>query len=198
MTRSLNPALRWRRISLTIRQPLTAPITCSTPTRARATKRLKDRRWQVKLAVKKLVIRLIEDSGELKEQGHPACVPFHGGTQYAYKSERCRREHFSRWAESLSQTPGLLLLGWCRKRQLEAVCVSQRVENTVLYPTFFCNDESLWLDVSDLMPHSVRQAGVECGQVKSVFAGMYKGATGLDDSYLLRGTPLVKNRRCCK
>ena len=157
-----------------------------------------NRKRQVRLAAKRLIIRPIEDLGELVEQGHRVYVSFHDRTGYAYKAERRRREYFARWAESLFHNPKLLVLGGYRNGELEAVCVSQRVENTVLYSTFFCKDESLRLNVSDLMLHTVRQAAAECGQVSGIFAGMYKGGTGLDDFYLLRGASLVKKaKRCC-
>ena len=152
------------------------------------------RRWEIRSAAKVFTIREITDVNEFKEKAYPSYLSFYQRTEYNYKKERLNQFWFSRWAESLFQFGKFVILGAYRNGQLEGICCSLCVEDTVFYTTAFCTGEALRLNVSSFLLHSVREAVASDRQAKQIFAGMYKyaAARGVDDFYLLRGCSLVQ------
>jgi len=154
----------------------------------------KNPRRQIKLADKEFVIRPISDVDEFKRQAFPVYLSFYKRTRYQVCADRREPDNFSRWAEALFKIPDVLILGGYRKGKLGGVSLSFVVDRALVYATFFCDDESLRLYLSDLMLHCVRQAAGACAGVEQVLAGMYKGIPGLDNFYLLRGAKLMRQR----
>lgn len=151
-----------------------------------------NRKRQVKLAAKQLDIRPVADAREFKTSGHQAYLSFFERTRYDFGAERTNQGFFARWVDQLHQIPKLIILGCYHNNQLGAVSISQVIENTLLYSTFFCHADCLRLYASDLMLHHVREAAARSGQISQIFAGVYKGGNGLDDFYLLRGCDIVR------
>lgn len=150
------------------------------------------KRRQVRLAAGHFTIRLITDAAEFKRSAYPVYLAFYRRTQYEYLAERRAAVEFSRWTDRLFRFPKIAILGAYRNGALEAVSVSHWVEETLLYSTFFCNDESLHLCVADLMLHWTRSEVARCPGIKQIFAGMHKNERGLSDFYLQRGCELVR------
>ncbi|MCF7762205.1 MAG: hypothetical protein K9N62_00875 [Verrucomicrobia bacterium] len=147
---------------------------------------------QVRLAAGLFTIRLITNAAEFRQSAYPVYLAFYHRTRYKYLAERRAEDEFSRWTDRLFRFPKIAILGGYRNGALEAVSVSQWVEETLLYSTFFCNDESLHLCVADLMLHWTRSEVARCPGIKQIFAGMHKNERGLSDFYLQRGCELVR------
>lgn len=146
-----------------------------------------NRRRQIRLASAKFVVKPVLDRDELKQQGHSAYLSFHDRSRYSFKSDRRRRDRFDAWVDSVWRFPKALVLGAYLDRELRAVSVSHWVKDVIYYATFFCDDSSLRLFVSDYMLHTVRASAARSAEVRHIFAGMYRGSNGLDSFYLLRG-----------
>lgn len=151
-----------------------------------------NRRRQVRLASERLKIRPVTDPRELAEQAFPVYCQFYERTHYAYRSDRRRRSGFARWVDGLFGSSGQMILGAYGGGQLGAVSVSQLVEDTLHYSTFFSTDPFLRLCASDLMLHTVREAAARQQGISRIFAGMYKSGVGLDRFYFLRGGRLAR------
>jgi len=153
-----------------------------------------NRKRQVRLASKQFEVRPIDNVGEFKEKAYPIYLSFYERTRYEVGSARRHRHYFYHWADAIFQIPNLLILGGFRADELHGVSLSMRIDDTVVYATFFSTLESLRLFLSDLMLHSLRAAAAACPHVKQVFLGIFKGNKGLDDFYLLRGAKVVRKR----
>ena len=151
-----------------------------------------NRKRQVTLAARKLVVAPIADLRQFQTEGYEAYLCFFNRTGYRYGTQRRRREFFECWAERLLHTPGVLLLGAFHNGHLRGVGLSQLVEGTLLYSMFFCDDVSLRLGCADLMVHSIREIAAGRGNVQEIFVGMYKGGQGVDTFFLLRGCSVVE------
>lgn len=151
------------------------------------------KRKQVISAAKEFTVRPLEDVSEFKEKAHSVYLSFYDRTNYGYKSERRDKKAFARWAELLYQFPKNLILGAFRNSDLHAVSVSKLVEDTVIYSMMFCTNEALRYHVPGFLLHLLREGAAECTDAKQMFVGMYKyrGRTGVDDYYFVRGCQLV-------
>jgi len=151
------------------------------------------KRKQVKHALRQFAIRRLERMDEFRQKAYPVYLAFYARTHYGYGSERRDPGCFSAWADSLYRFPKIAILGAFRGDELEAVGISQWVEDTLIYSTVFCNDESLKLNVTSVMLHQLRAAAATCSHITQIFVGMYKyqGATGIDGFYFARGCSLV-------
>jgi hypothetical protein len=145
----------------------------------------------IRAAQKKLTVRRIDLTGELVHQAHEAYLEFYQRTRYTYKAERQDPGKFADWAAIISKSPKLLVHGAFLEGRLRAVSISSRVDDTVLYATFFAANEVLKLGGADLMLHAVRQAAADAPGVRRVFGTMFKGGGGHDSFYLYRGFQLV-------
>ncbi len=150
-----------------------------------------NRKRQIKLAAKHLTIRVITGVAEFKEAAYGPYLSFYNRTKYGYGATRRNPDCFAAWADALFGSSKGLVLGGYRNGELGAVSLSQLVDNTLLYSTFFCKQEWLRLHVADLMLHSVREAASRCDVVKQIYLGMYKGRGGVDAFYLLRGCRII-------
>ncbi len=150
-----------------------------------------NRKRQVRLAARRFTARPITDFGEFSEKAYPVYLDFYERTRYRYKSKRQAHDRFMAWAQILFRFNQLRILGAWEAAQLTAVSISERVDGTVLYSTFFATTAAMKHHALDLMLHEVRQAAAATVGVRQVFAGMYKDGKGLDDSYLLRGFRVV-------
>ena len=146
-----------------------------------------NRKRQIRLASKHFVIRPIFDISEFKDKGYTAYLSFYERTHYSYKTERRKQSHFSRWAEILFGFPKAIILGGYSNAGLEAISVSYLVEDVLIYSTFFCSNESLRLNISDLMLHSIREMVGKTQNIRSIYVGMYQRDQGTSDFYIFRG-----------
>jgi hypothetical protein len=151
-----------------------------------------NRNRQVRLASKHLVIRKVTDLDEFKRDGHPAYLSFFERTRYEYGASRRDPAVFSNWADSLFRITPVLVLGGYHDGKLVGTSLSFQIDRTIFYASFFCTSGAMKLYLSDLMLHAIRRAAAQQPDVKEVFAGMYKGNTGLDRFYLLRGAECVR------
>lgn len=153
-----------------------------------------NRKRQVKLASNQLIIRRILNVDEFKEKAYPVFNAFYDRTHFSFQPERRHKHFFCRWADDVFGTVANLVLGAYLEDELGAVSISQWVEDTFLYSTYFATNQFLRLHASDFMLHSVRQIAAGCSGLKRVFAGLYRGGNGHDNFYLLRGCDIVSRR----
>lgn len=151
-------------------------------------------RRQVRKAAKLFTIRPIVDKHEFKQSAYPVYLSFYERTHYEIGSRRTNRDYFSWWADALFRVPHAVVLGGYRNGRLGGVCVSMLVGDTLCYPTVFCDTESMRLQLSGFLLHSVREAVAQCQCAKQIFAGLYKDERdrGVDDFYLQRGCRLLR------
>ncbi len=150
------------------------------------------RRRQVRLADERFIIRSMNDVNEFKAKAYAVYLSFYERTRYKTGAWRRNADGFARWADALFRDPRVVLLGGYEGYQLRGICVSIRVEDTVIYATSFCDSESLRAFLPDLLLHTVREMSANQPEISQVFAGMCIGVRGLDDFYSLRGCTLVK------
>ncbi len=151
----------------------------------------KNPRRQIKLAAKRLTLRVITEPGEFKVQAYPVYLSFYARTHYPFMVERRKRASFEKWSDDLFRFPGNLVLGAYHGDRLGAVGVTQLINDTVLYSTFFSDDKSLKLHAADLILHAVRTAA-RAHNVRQIYAGMQADGAGVDRFYLLRGGQVVR------
>jgi hypothetical protein len=151
-------------------------------------------RRQVKAAAKQIVIRPITDREEFKANAYATYVSFYERTRYPFGSQRTRRTFFNWWADELFKVPKAVILGGYLNGRLGGVSVSLLVEETLRYPTVFCDTESLRAHLSSFMLHAVRAAVAEQHCARQIFVGFCKtGAErSVDDFYLQRGCHRVR------
>jgi hypothetical protein len=148
-----------------------------------------NRRRQIRLAERHFEIRPVTDMEAFCRQLHPVYCDFYRRTRYAYGSRRRDPVFFRRWAEALFNLPGLVILGGYRGEGLGGVSISMRVDEVLVYTTFFCDTESMRRNLSDLMLHSVRSALAASGEAQAIYVGSYHGRK--NDFYALRGAHCV-------
>lgn len=156
---------------------------------------LSDRhRRQVKAATKQIMIRPITDQEEFKANAYATYVSFYERTRYPFGSQRTRRTFFNWWADELFKVPKVVILGGYLNGRLGGVSVSLMVEETLRYPTVFCDTESLRAHLPSFMLHAVRAAVAEQRCAQQIFAGLCKiGAErSVDQFYLQRGCHQVR------
>lgn len=153
-----------------------------------------DKRFQrqVKLAQHHFSIRPIDDLNEFKQKAFPVYRSFYERTRYEWGAERNDPHGFSCWADKVFRLPGMIILGGYRGQSLGGISLSQFIEGTLIYATFFCDSESLRLNLSGLMLHAVREAAANNRDVEQIYIGMGKKEKGLDDFYLLRGCKMIR------
>ncbi|MBV8358970.1 MAG: hypothetical protein JO189_13695 [Deltaproteobacteria bacterium] len=141
----------------------------------------------VRVAQRYFEVRVVDSERELKEQGHNIYLSFYSRTRYSYLSERIEKGSFERWIEALRANPKTLFLGGYKKGDLKALAICYRIEDLLLYATFFAETESLRHHISDLMLHTARQVAASQIGIRRVLAGRYGGGIGIDTFYLRRG-----------
>jgi hypothetical protein len=150
-----------------------------------------NRRRQVKLAAKQLVVKRIVSIDEIPAYACEIYLSFHTRTHYDFLADRVTEAGFNRWSVSVFRYPQTMVLGAYQGERLVGMSVSRRVGATVFYSTFFSTDAGLRLGCSDLVLHHVREAAARSRGVETVFASRYKNNPGLNQFYLLRGCQLV-------
>lgn len=141
----------------------------------------------VRVAQRHFEIRVVDSECELKEQGHNIYLSFYNRTRYSYLSERIEKKSFERWIEVLRANSKTLFLGGYKQGNLKALAICYRIEDLLLYATFFAETESLKHHVSDLMLHTAREVAAGQVGIRRVLAGRYGGGIGMDTFYLRRG-----------
>lgn len=156
------------------------------------------RRHLLEFAATEFTVRLITDVTEFKAQALPVFQSFYERTHYWYKAERRYPAGFDRWADTLFQTPKLIVLGGYRNGVLGGVSVSLLVEDTLVYLVSFCSSTGLRMHLADLLLHSLRTAAAGSPGVARVFAGMESRERGLDEFFERRGARLVALPATCR
>lgn len=153
----------------------------------------RQKRQQVLHAAKEFVVRAIDDVEEFKRDGHEIYLSFMARTDYAYKSERLRRQHFVSWADSIFRFPKNLTLGAYRDGKLQGASISRLVGDTVVYSTMFSSGEALARNVNSLLLHTLREAASVTPGVRQIFISMASssGPTSIEQFFLVRGCELV-------
>ena len=148
-----------------------------------------NRRRQVRIAEGKFEIRPMTDASEFARKAYPVYLSFYERTRYAYGEQRRTRAIFESWADGLFRLPNLVVLGGYQGETLGGVSVSMRIDETLLYLTYFCDSESLRGNLSDLMLHEIRRAAAPCREIRHIYSGTYKGTNA--NFYLLRGCECI-------
>ena len=151
-------------------------------------------RRQVKAAAKQIVVRPITDREEFKAGAYATYLSFYERTRYPFGSQRINRDVFNWWADELFKVPKALILGGFLQGRLSGVSISLLVEETLRYPTVFCNTESLRAHLSSFMLHAVRAAVAEQRCARRIFVGLCKAGSerSVDQFYLQRGCDQVR------
>lgn len=151
----------------------------------------KKRRWQLRQAQLHLRVREFSGPEEFSACAHPVYLSFQDRS--GYQVGRARRDPlvFAEWGRRALALAGIRVLGAWHESQLTAVSVTYRVEDTVQYATFFCDDTGLKYYSADLMLHVAREMASVSPGVKRVSAGTWKKIPGLDDFYRLRGAEIA-------
>lgn len=152
-----------------------------------------ERRRQVRAASKHFTVRPFEDCAEFADKAYPVYCSFFARTGYAYKADRRKKPNFDRWARTLFAASSVNKLGAFSASGAHAVSVSVAVGDTLIYSTFFAENEALRRNVSGLMLHTVRMACAQRGDVHQVFSGMRKSGAGrrIDEFLIERGCATV-------
>jgi hypothetical protein len=151
-------------------------------------------RRQVKAAAKQIVIRPITDREEFKANAYATYISFYERTRYPFGSQRTNRDFFNWWTDELFKIPKAVILGGFLNGRLSGVSVSLLVEETLRYPTVFCDTESLRAHLSSFMLHAVRAAVAEQRCARRIFVGLCKAGSerSVDQFYLQRGCHQVR------
>lgn len=151
-----------------------------------------NRRRLIRNASKLFVVRPIIDSAEFAIGGFPAYASFYQRTGYQYKSERTRRDGYTRWAEAILDCPKAFILGgYSTSGSLEAVAVSYWVGPTLIYATFFSHSDALRRGVGEAMYHTLRESAAKIPAIREICVRRYQGGNGMDKYYQLRGAKLI-------
>lgn len=151
----------------------------------------KRRRYDVRRAARNFEIRRLESVDHFVEKAHAAYCSFFQRTGYSFRSDRVNIVRFRAWAETLFDSPGVGIWGAYRGQTIHGASVGVRVNNWLVYSTFFASTESLKLGVSDLMLHSLRQDASREPGLDSILAATPGKDRGLDRFYLRRGATQV-------
>jgi len=150
------------------------------------------RRQLIKRAAQQFQIRPLQQSDELKEQGHKIYLSFYQRTRYPYKQDRTSYAVFARWVDTLYSSPKTILLGGYGPNGLAAISTSYWVNHTLVYSTLICESEALHKNLGELMFHEVRQLAARHAGISQIYVRNYHGGNSLDQYYLLRGCQLVR------
>lgn len=148
------------------------------------------RRRIVMQGMRNFTARTIAEPEEFIATAYGVYVSFQNRTGYSHKDERVNREAFASWARSLYKNQKSLKLGAYRHGKLSAVEISYFVEDVIIAETYFSDDASLNLKVTDFVLHTLREAAAET-DAKYVFLGFPSGVGSLDESKLIRGCQLL-------
>lgn len=154
----------------------------------------RSRRWEVNNASKRFALRTFADPVEFTNRAHPIYGEFYQRTQYQFRAERLRRDHFHRWSEQLFADPGCNLWGAFAGPDLAAVGAMRLIGRTLLYTSFFASAQGLAGHVSSFMLHSLRSAAAAHGGVDQILIGSPKldsASRSVDAFYMSSGCELV-------
>jgi hypothetical protein len=155
------------------------------------------RRGITRQGLRNFSARTIPDPEEFIATAYDVYISFHNRTGYSYKNERLNRQAFARWARNLYKNQKSLKLGAYNHGKLSAVEISYFVEDVIIGETFFSDDASLNLKVTDFVVHALRMAATET-DAKYLFLGFPSGVNSLDESKLIRGCRLLRMPAYCK
>jgi hypothetical protein len=155
------------------------------------------RKGITKQGMRNFTARAIPDAKEFIATAYDVYISFHNRTGYSYKEDRVKREAFASWARNLYKNPKSLKLGAYDHGKLSAVEISYFVEDVIIGETFFSDDASLNLKVTDFVVHTLRKAATET-DAKYLFLGFPSGVDSLDESKLIRGCRLLRMPAYCK
>ncbi|SNB47660.1 hypothetical protein [Geobacter sp. DSM 9736] len=147
-------------------------------------------RRRTRKGMKHFTVRRILDLEEFIAEAYEIYLSFYSRTNYQYKKERLRIQHFTAWSHTLFSFPHIVVLGAYHAGKLSAIDVSYRVEDVVIDDIFFSDTASQQLQVTDVMLHALREAAAS-SDAKYVFKGFPSGKPSLDASKILRGCKIL-------
>lgn len=151
--------------------------------------RAKTRR-SIKTGMRFFTVKPIADKLEFVEEGHRVYLSFQTRTKYSYKSERVKKNVFAQWGELLFSNPKIRKWGAYHDGKLCAVQISYLVEDVVIGDSYFADDQSLDLKVTELLLHTLRESAVGT-KARYIFMGFPSGVSSLDESKERRGCKLL-------
>lgn len=154
---------------------------------------LREKRRKITMqGIRNFTARQIPDPEEFIATAYDVYILSRNRTGYPYKDKRvATREGFAKWARNLYKNPKSLKLGAYHQGKLSAVEISYFVEDMIIGETYFSDDASLNLKVTDFVLHTLREAAVETG-AKYLSLGFPSGVSSLDESKLIRGCKLLR------
>jgi len=147
----------------------------------------KDKRYNIKKALKHLSVKRIEDYREFVEGGYSVYLAFFDRTRYKWKSDRIHRQAYVKWATNVFRFPQIVTHGVYRDGTLSAVNISYRVEDVIFDAAFFSTTEALRMGSSELTWHVIREQAAAVRDARCIYEGPLLGNKGLDESKLFRG-----------
>ncbi len=150
------------------------------------------RRQRVKLGAQQFQVRPLQNSDELKMQGHKVYLSFYQRTLYPYKQDRRNYRAFCMWIDTLFSSPKTILLGGFGPNGLAAITSLYWVNRTLIFSTLICESEALRKNLGELMFHEIRQLAAKHTGIKQIYVRNYQGGNSLDQYYLNRGCQLVR------
>ncbi len=150
------------------------------------------RRQLIKRAAQQFQVRPLQNSMELKTQGHRVYLSFYHRTRYTYKQDRLRHDMFGDWIDTLFSSPKTILIGGYGPNGLAAVSSSYWVNHTLVYSTLICESEAMHRNLGELMFHEIRMLAARNSGIREIYVRNYHGCNSLDQYYIYRGCRLVR------
>jgi hypothetical protein len=151
-------------------------------------------RKNIRMGMNKVAVKPIDDISEFISQGHQVYLEFYARTKYSYKKERVDRNGFAEWARTLYSFPKVRKLGAYRNGILCAISISYLVEDVLYAATYFANNESLKMHVSDFVFHTLREQAAGSENINCIYNGQLTGQAGRDAFKERRGVKVVQRQ----
>jgi hypothetical protein len=139
----------------------------------------------------------LTNQDEFIDSAYEVYISFQRRTNYSYKDDRVNRQAFTKWAEHLYRNPKVQKTGAYHKDKLSAIEISYFIEDVIIGDTFFANNASLKMNVTDFIYHTVREAAAQT-DARYFFVGLPTGVKSLDQSKLWRGCKILRMPACYK
>lgn len=150
-----------------------------------------DYRKNIRKGLKRFEVRQVNDFEEFVAQGHRVYTSFYERTRYSWKKDRNNLKTFEQWSRSLFDFAKVLILGAYCRTGLSAIGICYLVEDIIMYATFFSNDESLKLRVSEVMLHTIREMASKSQSAKYIYMGLRQAKESLNAFKMSRGCKIV-------
>jgi len=116
---------------------------------------------------------------------------FYQRTRYFYRKDRLDQKLFADWAKPIFDSNKVVVMGAYHGSRLAAIEIAYQVEEVIIEDVYFSDTESLALQVTDFMTHTIREAA-RSSDARYIFRGFPTGKQTLDNSKILRGCKTLK------